>query len=666
MHLIDWAIVVGLAVFIAVAGYRCIKYTKNVADYLTANRCAGRYILGLSEGAAGVGAISFIAAFEMYYKAGFSIAWWGLIMVVVQILAAVSGWVTYRFRETRAMTIAEFLEKRYSRRFRIFAGCLAFVAGVVNFGIFPAVGARFFIYFCGFPEYINIFGMHLLTFAVVMILLIGFALFFTYIGMIAIMVTDFLQGIFVNMVVLMILFFLLARFDWTHIMAALSNAPADASLLNPFKTSQAKDFNIWFYLISAFGTFYTLYSWQGCQGYQVSAISAHESKMSKMLQTAKVLIQNMQLIIIPIAAYTFMHHHDFTAGAEKTSTVLAGIGNEMVRVQMTVPVALRYILPVGLMGCMCAIMFSAFVSNHDIYLLSWGSVFVQDIILPIRKKPLSAREHLKYLRWAVSGVAIFIFCFSLFFRQTQHIYMFFAVTAAIWLGGAGSVVIGGLYWKRGTTAGAYCALITGSLLAVGGIVLEQGWPVYHNGERFPINGQWMWFIAMVSSIIMYIVVSLLGKRVDFDLERLLHRGKYAIAAEATVPAVAKVRGIKAMLGISSEFSKRDTVTYLFCMGCTALLVFIFVVGTLYNLVFGATTAQWAIFWQYFMILMMVLGTIAAVWVIVGGLKEMPAFFERLRNSKRDDTDDGSVKNSERIDSNMAISTKCDLNAGSKH
>ncbi len=652
MHWIDWSIVAALAVFLAITGYRCNKYTRNVADFLAANRCAGRYILGLSEGAAGVGAISFIAAFEMYYKAGFSIAWWGLIMVVVQIVAAVSGWVAYRFRQTRAMTIAEFLEMRYSRKFRIFAGLLAFTAGVINFGIFPAVGARFFIYFCGLPEHINLFGFNVLTFAVLMALLIGFALFFTYIGMIAIMVTDFLQGIFVNIVFLLILIFLLVHFNWSDITAALSNAPQDASLLNPFKTSQARDFNIWFYLISAFGTFYTLYAWQGCQGYQVSAISAHESKMSKMLQTAKTQIQSLQLIIIPIAAYTFLHNHNFAGQSAEATTILSGIDNEMVRGQMAVPIALRYILPVGLMGCMCAIMFSAFISNHDIYLLSWGSVFIQDVVLPFRNRPFTAREHLKYLRWAVFGVAIFIYCFSLVFRQTQHIYMFFAITAAIWLGGAGSVIVGGLYWKRGTTAGAYCSLIVGSVLAVIGIVLEQLWPMYHDGARLPINGQWMWFIAMVSSIITYVVVSLLGKRVYFDLDRLLHRGKYAVDGEIQEDTSQPVKGIKALFGITGEFKRRDIMTYLFCIGCTAILVLLFIVGTVYNMLFEMSTGQWAQLWYYFMIVLMVLGTIVAVWISVGGLSEMPSFFERLRSSKRNDSDDGSVKVDKKAGVNM--------------
>lgn len=57
----------------------------------------------------------------------------------VGIIVALSGFVTYRFRQTRAMTLAQFFELRYSRKFRLFAGMLGFFAGIMNFGIIPAV-----------------------------------------------------------------------------------------------------------------------------------------------------------------------------------------------------------------------------------------------------------------------------------------------------------------------------------------------------------------------------------------------------------------------------------------------------------------------------------------------------------------------------------------------
>ena len=57
-----------------------------------------------------------------------------------------------------------------------------------------------------------------------------------------------------------------------------------------------------------------------------------------------------------------------------------------------------------------------------------------------------------WLRVAIFGVCLFIFLFSLLFSQQQDILMFFALTGTIYLGWAGSAIIGGLYWKRGTTA----------------------------------------------------------------------------------------------------------------------------------------------------------------------------------------------------------------------
>ena len=38
------------------------------------------------------------------------------------LFVAISGWVIYRFRETRALTLAQFFEVRYSKKFRLFMG----------------------------------------------------------------------------------------------------------------------------------------------------------------------------------------------------------------------------------------------------------------------------------------------------------------------------------------------------------------------------------------------------------------------------------------------------------------------------------------------------------------------------------------------------------------
>ena len=76
MHGIDWCITVGLLLILTAAALVEKRYTQSVADFLAANRCAGRYLITISASTAGLGALSFIAFFEAYYKAGFSAAWW--------------------------------------------------------------------------------------------------------------------------------------------------------------------------------------------------------------------------------------------------------------------------------------------------------------------------------------------------------------------------------------------------------------------------------------------------------------------------------------------------------------------------------------------------------------------------------------------------------------
>ncbi|MCK7469595.1 MAG: hypothetical protein MZU95_01395 [Desulfomicrobium escambiense] len=102
---------------------------RSVSDFLAAGRTGGRYLISLSQGTASLGAITIVGMLEMNYIAGFNMRWWEMVMAVVVVGISVSGWVLYRFRQTRALTMAQFFEIRYSRRFRVFAGALAFRLG---------------------------------------------------------------------------------------------------------------------------------------------------------------------------------------------------------------------------------------------------------------------------------------------------------------------------------------------------------------------------------------------------------------------------------------------------------------------------------------------------------------------------------------------------------
>lgn len=650
---IDWSIIIGLLFILVTMAIITGKYNKSVADFLAANRCAGRYLITISDSIAGLGAITLIAYFEMYYKGGFPIIWWGSLSLVASSVMMFSGWIIYRFRRTRSFTMAQFLEMRYSKKFRVFAGFLAWFSGIINFGIFPAVGARFFIYFLNIPSHFNIFGIEASSFVLIVLLLLMIALFFTYKGgQITVIVTDFFQGTFCNIAFVIIVIYLLLHFDWSLVTEALSTAPEQASLINPFRTTEAQDFNMAFYLIQAFSVFYIAYVWQGNQGYNCSALSPHEARMGKILGTWRILALTAFCVLLPIVAYTFSHHPQFAEDAQRAFAEIEQVENDQLQDQLATPIMLRHIMPTGILGIMGALMMGAFISTHDTYLHSWGSIFVQDVILPCRKKTLTKKQHIILLRLSILFVAIFIFFFSIIFRQTDYIIMFFNITGAIFTGGAGAVIIGGLYWKKGTTLAAWVAMITGSSLAVIFMILRQ----IHNANPFTEetllawigskNGVILGFTASVIAILSYVAVSIIARKPDFNMDKLLHRGKYAVGEDTPLhkrnPNGSIRYKIKILAGITSEFSSKDKVIYIATIGWTAMWLAVFIFGTIYGYFFEIDDESWKLFWKYYIYFGLFVSVVTTIWFSIGGFIDLKKMFALLKTKTRDDYDDGTV------------------------
>jgi len=635
LHGIDWIIVGLMFAFMASSALVSRSHVRSVADFLAAGRSAGRYLIAVSSGAAALGAITVIGNLEMNFLAGFSMGWWGMTMGVVVLVATAAGWVIYRFRQTRCMTLAQFFEHRYSRRFRIFTGLLAFLSGIVNMGIFPAVEARFFQYFCGFPAEIQIGPITLSVFALLMILLLSIAIGFLFLGgQVAVIVADFLQGAFLNAGLLVIALFFLLQVDWTTITETLQQAPADQSLINPFQTSALRDFNFWYFLIGVFGFLYSAMSWQGTQAYNASAENAHEARMAGIVGLWRGMPQGVMLSFVPIVAYTVLHHVDFRSVAASVQALLPAGETAAVQNQLKVPLVMRMMLPPGLVGIFVAIMLAASITTFNSYLHSWGTILVQDVIIPLRGRPLETKTHLRVLRLAILGVAVFVFCFSMIFKQTQYIFLFFAITGAIFAGGSGAVIIGGLYWKRGSTAAAWTAMLAGSLISVGGIIIHQF------KEDFFINGQEFWALAMGASAVLFVLVSLLGRRTDFDLDRLLHRGKHA--PHGASDWTRERRGLRT-LWAGPDFTRGDRLILLLNYVWTLGWFLVFVVGTVYNLTHEVRDASWMRFWRIQIWIQVGLAVVTVVWFTTGGFVDLARMFRTLRTRQRDHTDDGFVR-----------------------
>ena len=102
-------------------------------------------------------------------------------------------------------------------------------------------------------------------------------------GQIAVLVTDFFQSFFVNIVLVIILVLLLVKFPLAQIFEGLQIAEEGKSFLDPFGTEHVQGFDPTYFLIGLFSMILNRMAWQGSQAYHVSAKSPHEAKMAGVL-----------------------------------------------------------------------------------------------------------------------------------------------------------------------------------------------------------------------------------------------------------------------------------------------------------------------------------------------------------------------------------------------
>jgi SSS family solute:Na+ symporter len=652
MHWIDWSFIFLTVAFVAWVGLYTRRYMKSVADFLSGNRLAGRYLLAVARGEIGAGAVSFVAAFEVVSRAGFTVMWWQWVNIPVSLLVSISGFVVYRFRQTRAMTLAQFFEIRYSKSFRIFTGMLGFLAGVINFGIIPVVGARFMVYFLGLPPVLRVASFEFPTLIPLMVLMLAITLALTLAGgLITLMVTNCVEGMISQLIFIALIIGLMVMFKWSDISEAMMHVvtatgsqvrPVGHSLVNPFDSLGLKDLNVWFVLMSMFVGVYGTMAWQNQSAYNSAASSAHESRMAGLLRNWREIGVKPVMTLLGVCAMAFLVRPE---GALVRSQ-LEHISEPQIRTQMEIPIAVVEMLPVGLKGALCVVMLMGIWGGDGSHLHSWGSLFIQDVIVPLRKKAFTPKGHIRALRASIIGVALFAFVFGSLFQQTEYIVIWWQVTMAIYVGGAGAAIIGGLYWKRGTTAGAWSGMVAGSVLTTAGMVLRQ---IY--GSQFPLNGMEISFYATLIAIALYVVVSYLTSAEDFPMDQMLHRGKYAKVGELEQPNRTHSRlNIRGLLGIDAEFTVGDKWTTGVLFGWGMLWFVVLIVGSVWNWFAPWSNEAWLDFWYVVAIIMPVAwALVGTVWFTWGGIVDMVHLFQKLKTTTHNSLDNGVVVGHQNLD-----------------
>jgi solute:Na+ symporter, SSS family len=523
MALIDWLIVIVFFVFLSGVGVYCRRYVRGVVDFIVAGRGMRKY-LGYSAGSiADVGAISVVAFMEAMYKGGPAYLIIQVIEIAFRIVIGKTGFVITRFRETRIMTPPQLFEMRYSKGVRISAGIVCALSGIINMGIFPIVAGRFFTHFAGLPTHFALLGMTLPTVPVLTGVLITTAITFALLGgQVSVIVTDFIQSILISIMFIVLGITAYRAVAWGTISTALLDSKDVNILVNPF--ANGGSFGLKFLIITIVMRVYGIAAWAPSVQKFSSAASPKDARQIMFLNMGMVF-GRAGLFYCGLAAFAIMALPQFSSFGLKE--IVAGI-DPMIRDQMTGPVLLSRLLPVGLMGLMFAGIMAAFISTNDSYMLSWASIIVQDVICPLRKKAFTRKQHIWVLRIVVILVGIFIYCFGVLYKPGEAILVFQVITGTIYLAGAGTIINFGLYWKRGNKYGAYAAMIVGALTPI----LNY---IFTNVEamnklffaifkvKYTLGALEAGIIAYLAATVAYIAVSLLTYNPHFDLDMMLNR-----------------------------------------------------------------------------------------------------------------------------------------------
>ena len=190
-------------------------------------------------------------------------------------------------------------------------------------------------------------------------------------------------------------------------------------------------------------------------------------------------------------------------------------------------------------GFLLACAFSAIMSTASALLLVIGSGAGSDLYHGFINPKASEKQVMRVTQVStyVLGLISAVLCFAPIFQVGiyQVTWIAWSVLSPAFI----PLIIGGLYWKRGTKEGAYASLIVGSVTGFAWYYLLQESTNIHT-----------FFAAIVLATVAYVVVSLLTKDPPKEIEDMVDYAKRFEDAEATNTAV------KAGVQISQEnFSK---------------------------------------------------------------------------------------------------------------
>ncbi len=424
--------------FIIWLGFFSKTKVHSMVDFLVAGRKISPYLGVASLGGTELGLITIMYNAQKGFATGLSALHMAAIAGVVTFIIGRSGFIIVPLRRLKVLTIPEFYEITFDRSTRVLGAIILVLAGILNMGLFLKVAAIFIsVIFgwsmTGWPLILSMSGLLILV------------LFYTLMGgMVSVIMTDFIQFILLSIGLTTFVLILYFGIGWENLISGWQAVHGIAGF-NPFT------------LDSGFGFTYVI--WMVITAGLVSvAIWPTALTRALVMPDDKSVKKQYMLASIPMMARFVL---PMFIGA--MAFVLLGEGDSLV----ALPRAALEVLPVGILGLLVAGLLAAMMSTFDGYLLCWSSVIIRDIMMPLSKSSWSDKKQMKAIQLTIIMCGLFMLYWGLFYQGSEDIWDYLAITGAIYFTGAIPLMIGGLYWRKASSAGAKASLISGLIALIG-------------------------------------------------------------------------------------------------------------------------------------------------------------------------------------------------------
>ena len=273
---IDWVIVLVYICIPVGIGIAVRKYIRQLSDFIVAGRSLRLFIAIATLTGTELGLVTVMYNSELGFKHGFSAFHVALIEGFCVLAIGITGFIVYKLRQHKVMTIPEFYEKRFGRKTRILGGIILALGGILNMGLFLQAGARFMM---GVTGYSNPAGLKLFMSAMLVMVLV-----YTILGgMVSVVINDFVQFVVLSIGMLIGSYFVIKKIGWATLFAPPPEVN-QAAWFNPMAEG------------SGFGSIYVIFMvvlslsaaalWQSGT---LRALSAKSPKVAKQLYTWSTL-----------------------------------------------------------------------------------------------------------------------------------------------------------------------------------------------------------------------------------------------------------------------------------------------------------------------------------------------------------------------------------------